>query len=394
MSVELKLWIKKILIVLAFVVILYAAWLIRSTLTVLLIAGFLTIVVNPLISLWERHKIHAGFTLIIVYIVVFLVMGLVVGTLIPIIINYLRDSVTLLVNWANSIQQTYTTSGIEWLHLPSFIEKGVLLLFWENNIQHTLDIIKQNAGNIQSFVTNQVASVTNGSISLIGSLGGTVITWGLTLVTTFLMVLERKSLGNFILQISPRSIDRYLKTHYEAIQNVTTSWIKATLTLWCFIFLAVLIGLTLVKWIFGYDTGQTLTLALIAGVMEFIPYIGPVLSLIPAVILGLGIWWQAALVFVILYLLIQRMENDILVPIVMSRALALSPLLVFIVMIAGGTIWGLLGIILAVPIAGIARVMYDDFIDRRTQKQNVPVVQETPKETPPSSPKKKLIAKS
>ena len=72
--------------------------------------------------------------------------------------------------------------------------------------------------------------------------------------------------------------------------------------------------------------------------MEFIPYIGPILSLIPALIIGLGISWKIAIVITILYLVIQQVENNFLVPYVMSRSLDLSPLLVFIVMIAGATL--------------------------------------------------------
>lgn len=95
--------------------------------------------------------------------------------------------------------------------------------------------------------------------------------------------------------------------------------------------------------------------------MEFIPYIGPLIALIPAAIIGLGISWKVALIITLLYLVIQRLENDLLVPYVMSKALDLSPFLVFIVMIAGASLGGILGIILAVPVAGIARMMYIEY---------------------------------
>jgi predicted PurR-regulated permease PerM len=100
--------------------------------------------------------------------------------------------------------------------------------------------------------------------------------------------------------------------------------------------------------------------------MEFIPYVGPLLALIPAAIIGLGISWQVALGIVALYVLIQRIENDVLVPYVMSKALDISPLLVFIVMIAGATLGGILGIILAIPLAGIAKVIYSEYQAKRT----------------------------
>ncbi len=165
------------------------------------------------------------------------------------------------------------------------------------------------------------------------------------------MVLERKNIGRFLLDILPSSLSHYLTGHYRSIQDVTTAWIKATLILSVSIFATTYIGLILVKWIFGFDTEQAFTLAIIGGIMEFIPYIGPLIALIPAVIIGLGISWKAALTITALYLIIQRIENDVLVPYVMSKALDLSPFLVFVVMLAGASLGGILGIILAVPVA-------------------------------------------
>lgn len=98
--------------------------------------------------------------------------------------------------------------------------------------------------------------------------------------------------------------------------------------------------------------------------MEFIPYVGPFVALIPALIIGLGISWQAAIAITILYILIQQIENNFLVPYVMSRSLEISPFLVFVVMLAGATLGGILGIILAVPIAAIARVVYVNYQKR------------------------------
>lgn len=82
-----------------------------------------------------------------------------------------------------------------------------------------------------------------------------------------------------------------------------------------------------------FSIDQKFTLAIIGGIMEFIPYVGPLIALIPAAIIGLGISWKVAIGVIALYLIIQRIENDVLVPYVMSKALDLSPFLVFVVML-------------------------------------------------------------
>lgn len=173
---------------------------------------------------------------------------------------------------------------------------------------------------------------------MLSNVGGVFFNWILIAVMTFSMTLERRSIGQFILDILPNTIESYLIEHYIEIQRTLNAWIRAMLILSFSIFFITYISLTLVEFIFGFETHRTFTLALIGGVMEFIPYIGPLLALVPALIIGAGISWKVALVITILYLIIQQIENNFLVPFVMSRSLDLSPFLVFVVMIAGATL--------------------------------------------------------
>jgi predicted PurR-regulated permease PerM len=384
MTQELTFWIKKILILLAFVAGLYVLWMLSSIILLVLIAGFVTIVMNPLINLWEKHKIPSWATLIGVYIVVFLLGSIVIGTLIPIIIEYVTETAALVINWVNSAQSTYISQWIQGFHFHPYIEKIIILVLGENNIEHTLDIIKQNAGNIQSVITTQISSLTSGGISVVSAVGGVVANWGLVAITTFLMVLERKRIGRFLLDIAPDNIEKYLQSHYLSIQSVTTSWMKATLILSVSIFVTTYLWLHLLEFIMNlgfmhdflgieeFSIDQKFTLAIIGGIMEFIPYVGPLIALIPAAIIGLGISWKVAIGVIALYLIIQRIENDVLVPYVMSKALDLSPFLVFVVMLGGATLGGILGIILAVPVAGVVRVIYGEYIRKRDDKSETP----------------------
>lgn len=378
MHTELTLWTRKILILLLIWALIFVLYTLSSLVLVLVIAGFITILVNPLIEKWESHGIPAWISLLGVYIIIFILGSIVIGTLIPIIIDYISDTITIVTTWVNTAQGIYMREWLSGFHFHPYIEKLILLIFWENNIEHTLDIIKQNAGNIQSIITTQISSLTTGGISIVSAVGGVVANWAFISIMTFLMVLERRSIGAFLLSIAPDKWDIYMKSHYRSVQNVCNSWIRATLILSGSIFLVTYVGLYgLEYWLnsdfareaFGitaFTIESKFSLALIGGIMEFIPYVGPLLALIPAAIIGLGISWQVALGIVALYVLIQRIENDVLVPYVMSKALDISPLLVFIVMIAGATLGGILGIILAIPLAGIAKVIYSEYQAKRT----------------------------
>lgn len=370
MHAELTLWTKKILILICIIGILYISYILSSLILVIIIAGFITILINPLAEKGERYNIPSWITVLGVYVVIFFLWSIVIGTLIPIIIDYVRETVGIITNWVNNAQSIYTKDWLSGFHFHPYVERGIRLLFWEANIEHTLDIIKQNAGNIQSIITTQVSSLTSGGISIVSAVGGAVANWAFIGIMTFLMILERRQIGLFILSLAPSRLDEYIKNHYRSIQNVCNSWIKATLILSVSIFFVTYAWLYLLEFSLNtaflsnllgippFSIENKFSLALIGGIMEFIPYVGPLIALIPAGIIWLGISWEVALGIIILYLIIQRIENDFLVPYVMSKALDLSPLLVFVVMIGGGTLGGILGIILAVPLAGIAKVIF------------------------------------
>ena len=361
MSNELILWIKKILILIIILAIGYTLYLLQSLLLVLLISAFITILITPLIDLLEKKHIHASITIIGVYVSVIIIGSVVASTVIPIIITYVSETVSSIIAWANAAQGIYAQQWINGFGLNPYIEKSILFLLNEDNIDQTLSFIRDNAGNIQSVVTKQLSTLTSGGFSILSSVGGAFFNWILVAVMTFSMSLERKRIGQFILDVIPAKIETYLVKHYREIQDTLNAWIKAMLILSLSIFFITYISLTLVELIFNFDTERTFTLALISGVMEFIPYMGPFIALVPAFIIGIGISWKAAFVITILYIIIQQIENNFLVPYVMSRSLDLSPFLVFVVMIAGATIGWILGIILAVPIAAIARVVYMNY---------------------------------
>lgn len=201
-----------------------------------------------------------------------------------------------------------------------------------------------------------------------GNIGAGITNIAFVGIATFFMVLERRSIGELFLNITPDSAEDYIKYIFEKIQEVCISWIKASLILSLSIFVLTYFGLIIAQWIGGFTLENSLVLALISGIMEFIPYIGPILALIPAIIIALGISWKATVIIVILYVIIQQAENNILVPYIMSRNLDISPLFVFIIMLFGASLGGILGIIIAVPLAGVIKVLYMDFVDRKKKR--------------------------
>ena len=92
-----------------------------------------------------------------------------------------------------------------------------------------------------------------------------------------------------------------------------------------------------------------LALAVLAGLLEAIPNLGPTISSIPAILLGFAVSPVMGVTALALYFIIQQLENNLIVPVVMKKAVGLNPIITLIALIVGGKIAGVLGVILAVP---------------------------------------------
>ena len=138
------------------------------------------------------------------------------------------------------------------------------------------------------------------------------------------------------------------------------AWLKSQLILCWFIWLGSLIWLSALR-IFWIQIDSILSLALIAGLMEFIPYLWPILWSIPALIVWWLTWWRVWFLWVaIVFAIIQRMENNVLIPRLMSKTLWVSPLLVFICVVLWGTTLWFVWVVLWVPIAVIITILVEE----------------------------------
>ena len=136
-------------------------------------------------------------------------------------------------------------------------------------------------------------------------------------------------------------------------------WVRGQLLLGLSVFIATVIGLTLLTFLGFAEFGQfTLVLALIAGVLEWLPIIGPIVAAVPAILIGLSIGFPAAIAAAILYTAIQQLENHILVPKVMGDAIELHPAVMILALVVGGSLFGIGGAILAAPTVAAGRDLY------------------------------------
>lgn len=159
--------------------------------------------------------------------------------------------------------------------------------------------------------------------------------------------------------------NRIVKVILE-MENKLGAWARGQLTLALIIGSFSFVGLKFLQ------IEPVLPLAILAGILEMVPMIGPIISAIPAVLVASGTSWWLALSVIIFYFLVQQLENHLIVPLVMRRAVGVPPLISLLAFLIGAKIAGVIGIILSIPVFLCLQVLVQEFIfEKEKETENV-----------------------
>jgi len=232
-------------------------------------------------------------------------------------------------------------------------------------------------------VDQWLARVSSGDVGFDPAVLLPVLSATTGIVTTVLAFLIIPVWAFYLLKDQPRlmrSFDASIPAEWRAdvdavieiVGRVFGSWIRGQVLLGGVVGLATFVGLaglgTFVDPIFGRFA---VLLAVIAGLLELLPIIGPILAAIPAVLIAATAGVEAASAALLLYLGIQQVENYFLVPKIQGDATNLHPSVVMLALIVGGTVGGLLGAILALPVLATGRDVYR-YLFRRLSRAEAP----------------------
>jgi len=199
---------------------------------------------------------------------------------------------------------------------------------------------------------------------IVGSAAAAIVT---LLALVFFWLTERSRLQRYALAFLPADRRGGVRDVWNQVEARLGSWVRGQLILMATI---------------GVATGiaYTLLLALVAALTEVIPIVGPFLGAVPAVLVATTISPETAIVTIGVYLLLQLIEGNVLVPMIMRNSVGLSPFLVLVSLLVGGTAGGILGAVVAVPLVAGITVVLERLQDRETPVPIDPAALETPDE--------------
>ncbi|MDQ2653672.1 MAG: AI-2E family transporter [Chloroflexota bacterium] len=214
---------------------------------------------------------------------------------------------------------------------------------------------------IASPASQDVTVPQGAALGILTGIGGSVVGVLTVLVIAFYYLMERQWIRRIALSSSaPATRVRVIKIWDEVEQKVG-DWLRGQLTLCLVIGVTATVGYGIMGISFWPLLG------LWAGITEIIPILGPWLGGIPAVIIALTQSWEKALLVAGFVVLLQLMENTILVPRIMRGAVGLTPLTVFIAILAGTEFAGVPGALLAIPVAAVIQVLLSNYTQARRE---------------------------
>lgn len=203
--------------------------------------------------------------------------------------------------------------------------------------------------------TRQLASISVNIVKITLGIFDSFLALITVFVFSFYFSLGYENLRRKFTSLFSEENKRKINDSLNEIEKIIGGWVRGEFTLMVVIAVASYIGLSVLR------VGYVLPLSLIAGVLEIVPIIGPLLSAIPAAIVGFSSSPALGFGVLALYIIIQQFENNIVVPRVMERAVGLSPLLTMSVIFIGGKLFGIVGALLAVPVVLILQVIIPRF---------------------------------
>jgi len=208
-------------------------------------------------------------------------------------------------------------------------------------------------------VSQKIVGLLNNPFSTTFGFLTTVISVVAVIAMSFYMSLQKDGLKNALLLMTPKQYMKYTASLVDRIQENFGRWMVGQLITMIFVGVLYYIALT----ILGVPYAPVL--ALIGGLLEIIPYFGPIIASIPAILFGLMIDPMIGIMVAIAYFVVNLIENHFLIPKIMNKAVGLNPVLIILALLIGGKIAGVVGIFLAVPIAGAIGLFIKDMMGKK-----------------------------
>lgn len=314
----------------------YVLYQIKDILILIIFSVIFSLLFNPVIDFLETRKIPRIVSVIFIYLGVFGVISLFFYLTIPFFIQEIQQLLQIFPQYFEKISPPLRGLGIE-----TFKSFEALIAVVGKNLEQ------------------MAANIFNALFVIFGGIFSTLF----VLTLSIFLSLEEKAVEKALTIFFPKRYEAYVSELWENCQRKVSGWFGTRIVACLFV------GLLSYFTFFLFNIKYSFSLGLLAGILNFIPLIGPILT---GILIFLIISFDSitkAIFALIAFTLIQQIENNILTPILTKKFIGLSPALVLISLAVGGKLGGILGAILVVPLAGVLFEFLKDFLSKKREEE-------------------------
>ena len=313
------------------IILLYVFYLLTEILIILALSVLLAFIFAPFVSLLEGR----GLNRLTATLIMFAVFGFVIYFSLSIIIPKFVYQVEQLI------------SSLEGF---SFAEEMKVL---EGTLLHYIPFLKTGdlTHRVELFVTSQVTNIFDSISALLTSIVSIIAVLVIVPFITFFILKDYRRIMQGMLQTIP---NKYFEMSYYILKKVS---LRLGLFVRAWIFDATFVGVMIGFGFYFIGVPNALPLGVIAGLGHLIPYFGPVIGGIPAIIVSIvqyGDLSQVPLILLVV-LITYTFDNGFVQPYVFGKSVDMHPIVIILLIISGGTLFGLMGMLLAVPVATVIK---------------------------------------
>jgi predicted PurR-regulated permease PerM len=323
---EVHSWVPLVVVAVGLVV-LYLLW---DILSIFILAAFFAFVLNPIVGLFER-KIPRFFAITSVYLLLVIIAIIVVGSLAPLISHQFKSFVNALPTYFEKIRDIADPAHRHYLAIPDR---------WQ-------PIVNQILAELQSWAVRLAKQIAPTLVKFFTSF----LTILFIPLLAFFMLLGSKGYKEMFIALIPQqhrpTIEDLLRCSSMALWN----FIKGEIVLMAVVGTLVGVGLHIIGMPYATIFG------ILAGLLEVVPSLGPTVTTLIVVIIGLAINPWLSLKGGLVTVVVQLLENYLIAPSVMSKALGLDPVTVILAVLLGGMLGGIKGVLVAIPLAVFVKIV-------------------------------------
>jgi predicted PurR-regulated permease PerM len=336
-------WIQLVLLPIA----LLGLWaLVRASgpvLLILIIASVIALILNPLVKILERRRLHRGLAIFLVYLAGF-------ATLVGIGVLVSNPVSTQVSNFANDVPHLVDKANKELANVQTWLNDRGIKIQIQKQGQTALQTLQKNvlksSGSVVSFSRDLFSQLITVAIDLV-----------LVLVLSIYLLVYGKQIGDLVRRIMPPGDGTPEDDFPLLVQRAVFGYVRGQ-----FLFSLIMgTSAAIALWIFGvigiFPQGETYAVFFGAfyGLMEFVPYIGPIIGPLPAVLVALFNNPVSALWVVLLFVGLQQLEGHFVAPQVFRLSLRINPIVIILSLLIGNQLYGILGALVALPVAAVVR---------------------------------------